>query len=139
MQQMEDGEREENKNKAEKSGNRIAKFTGSVEMERALDRMVQGVNDGFSGGRVTRHDLVSWAVLYFERECFQSCLEQMRQDHFDQVAYLEVVLRQAKEARRSGADAASIAAIIGGASQPALRDMKRRLPKKPPPAASDAT
>ncbi len=129
MKILEDGEREQNKNKAEKTENRIAKITGSVEMEQALDRMVKAVNDGFSGGRVTRHDLVSWTVLYFEQECFQTCIEQLRQDHFDQVAHLESVLRLAKEARRSGADAASIAAILSGGSTATPRDVRRRSRK----------
>ena len=96
----------------EKVESKIAKFTGSLELEKAMDRMVATVNDGFSGGRVSRHDLVSWVVLYFEKNYFQECLENIRQDHFDQVAYLESVLRQAKQARKAGADVPDISSLL---------------------------
>ena len=100
---------------------KIAKFTGSLELEQAMDRMVAAVNEGFSGGKVSKHDLVSWAVLYFEKNCFQECIERIRQDHFDQVAYLESVLKQAKQARKSGAagpDFATLLAPLARAGKP---------------------
>ncbi len=96
----------------EKLESKIAKFTGSIELEQAMDRMVAAVNEGFSGGKVSRHDLVSWAVLYFEKNCFQECIERIRQDHFDQVAYLESVLKQAKQARKAGAAGPDFATLL---------------------------
>jgi Fe-S cluster assembly ATPase SufC len=96
----------------EKVESKIAKFTGSVELEKAMDRMMATVNDGFSGGRVSRHDLVSWVVLYFEKSCFQECVDNIRQDHFDQVAYLESVLKQAKQARKAGTDVPDISSLL---------------------------
>ena len=91
---------------------KIAKFTGTIELEQSMDRMVATVNEGFSGGKVSRHDLVSWAVLYFEKSCFQECLEEIRQDHFDQVAYLESVLKQAKQARKAGSNVPDISTLL---------------------------
>ncbi|MBI3556392.1 MAG: hypothetical protein HY074_09035 [Deltaproteobacteria bacterium] len=91
---------------------KIAKFTGTTETEQAADRMVQAVNDGFSGGRVTKHEMVSWAILYFEKHCFLDCMERIRQDHFDQVAYLESVLREAKKARKEGQPNVDLGALL---------------------------
>ena len=96
---------------------KIAKFTGTAEMDSTLDRMVQATNDGFSGGRVTKHDLVSWALLYFEKHCFQGCLESIRQDHFDQIAYLESVLKEAKKARKIGQSAPDMAVLLAPLSR----------------------
>ena len=107
------GEGKKTEGEKESRQRKIAKFTGTLEMDAALDRMVRTVNDGFSGGRVSKHELVSWAVLYFEKQCFPDCLEKLRSDHFDQVAHLESVLKQAKLARKSGADAAEVAVILG--------------------------
>ena len=81
---------------------KIAKFTGSLEMDQALDRMLQRTNDGFTGGRVTKHDLVSWVILNFEKDAFSESIDKISQDHFDQVTYLEAVLREAKRARKDG-------------------------------------
>ncbi len=91
---------------------KIAKLTGSIEMDQALDRMAQAVNDGFAGGKVSRHDLVSWIVLYFEKESFQGSVEKIREDHFDQVMYLQSVLREAKRAQKAGATSEAIAALL---------------------------
>lgn len=91
---------------------KIAKLTGSIEMDQALDRMAQAVNDGFAGGKVSRHDLVSWIVLYFEKEGFQRSVEKIRQDHFDQVMYLQSVLREARRAQKAGATSEAIAALL---------------------------
>ena len=108
---------------------KVAKFTGSAEMDQGMDRMVAAVNDGFAGGRVTKHDMVSWAVLYFEMHCFKDCIEKVRQDHFDQVAYLESVLKEAKKARKDGQAAPDLATRLAPlVSQPrgtALRKPKR--------------
>jgi Fe-S cluster assembly ATPase SufC len=124
--------KEENKtgeNQMEKMESKIAKFTGTIELEQAMDRMVAAVNEGFSGGRVTKHDLVSWAVLYFEKNCFQECVEHIRQDHFDQVAYLESVLKDAKKARREGQAGPDLTTALAPLiSQP--RCAPSRRPKK---------
>lgn len=108
---------------------KIAKFTGTLDMDAALDRMVQMTNEGYSGGRVTKHDLVSWAVLYFEKQCFSGCIDKIRQDHFDQVVHLELLLRQAKQARRAGADATEVAAILSSATT-ASRSTPHRRPRR---------
>ena len=105
----------------------IAKFTGSLEMEQAVERMATTVNDGFTGGRVTRHNLISWAVLYFEKNSFQECVERIRQDHFDQMAYLESVLRQAKQAKKAGANAVEISTILSTATAQSQRPTQRRV------------
>ena len=107
---------------------KISKFTGTAEMDQALDRMVQASNAGFTGGRVTKHDLLSWIAIYFERECFKETLDKIRQDHFDQVAHVESVLKLAKQARKTGAPAPDLAAllspVLSGSSEPKTR--KRR-------------
>jgi hypothetical protein len=60
------------------------------------------VNDGFAGGRVSKTDLTTWIILDFEKYRIEDNLEKIRKDHFDQVAYLESVLKEMKLARKSG-------------------------------------
>jgi|GEM_PF-2931790 len=123
------GEGEKTEGEQDSRQRKIAKFTGTLEMDAALDRMVRAVNDGFSGGRVSKHELVSWCVLYFEKRSFQDCLESMREEHFDQVSYLEAVLKQAKQAQRSGGAppdiAALLAPLVGPAKAPSVRRSKK--------------
>lgn len=106
---------------------KVAKFTGTQEMDQALDRMVASVNENFSGGRISKHDMLSWAVLYFEKESFRDSIEKVRQDHFDQLAYLESILKQAKKARRNGEPRPDIAALLAPMSTlPEGASRKRR-------------
>lgn len=91
---------------------KIAKLTGTVEMDLALERMLQAVNNGFSGGRVSKHDLLSWIVVEFERDDFPQSIDQIRKDHFDQLVYLEAVLRDAKKARKKGEEATDLQAAL---------------------------
>jgi hypothetical protein len=119
----------ENFKAEEKAGNGTAKITVTAEAERMLDEMVRDVNNGFSGGRVTRQDVATWLVRYFHGNALAQCLEEIRSDHFDQLAHLETLLKQAKKARRSGADAVAIASILSGASTAPVRDVRKRSKK----------
>ncbi len=113
----------------EKGGDKTAKITVTVDAEAMLDEMVRQVNDGFSGGRVTRQDVATWVIRYFHGNALAHCIEDIRADHFDQVAHLEALLRQAKDARRSGADAAAVASILSGAVVAPVREVRRRQRK----------
>lgn len=78
----------------------IAKVTLSNEADSMLNKMLDTANQDFLGGRITKHDLLSWIVLRFEQSWFSRSLEQLRSQHFDEFAYLENLVKKAKEARR---------------------------------------
>lgn len=109
------------------------KITVTKQAEQMLDEMLTKANDGFSGGELSRQDLASWIIRYFHGEAFGQCAEQIRTDHFDQLAHLEALLRQAKQARKAGADAAEVAAILSAGSTGARAPVTRRTRR------SDAT
>ena len=89
-----------------------AKISIMPEAEKLLEEMLNKTNNGFSGGRLTRQDLVTWIIQYFEKNCFTDCIEKLRQDHFDQVAYLEAALRKVKEERKAGAEATDLSGLL---------------------------
>ncbi len=78
----------------------IAKVTLSSEADTMLNKMLDTANHDFLGGRITKHDLLSWIVLRYEQSWFSKSLEQLRAHHFDDFAYLENLVKKAKEARR---------------------------------------
>ena len=98
----------------EGSGAFAVRFPGGVVMEKQdkvlvtltadadLEKMFQEVNDGFKGGRVTKTQLLSWMVHFFMTEYFADCKEAIRSAHFDALAQLESVVKELKEARRTG-------------------------------------
>ena len=92
-------EREEEKREENKNGNNeeIQRITVSKEVQGALGVIVDRVNNGFSGGKVNRTQMANWIILRFNSELDEAGIKEVRVEHFDEVAMLEVVLRKAKE------------------------------------------
>lgn len=84
---------------------KIAKVGILKKSDEAIDRMLFKINDGFTGGRITKVDLTSWIIQHFETQALENNLDKIRKDHFDQVTYLESVIKEMKQARKSGATA----------------------------------
>jgi hypothetical protein len=83
---------------------KMAKVTMSLEAEALLNNMVVRTNDGFTGGRLTKHDHLSWIVTCFAENYFERNVERIRQDHFDRVTHLENLLKRVKKARHLGTE-----------------------------------
>lgn len=81
---------------------KIAKVTMSLKAEGLLNQMVTKSNDGFTGGKVTKHDLLSWVVTYFAENYFERNRERIQADHFDRLAHLDNLVRRIKKARHEG-------------------------------------
>lgn len=81
---------------------KIAKVTMSLEAETLLSQMVVKSNDGFTGGKVTKHDMLSWLVTCFSENYFERNVERIHQDHFDRVTHLDNLLKRVKRARHDG-------------------------------------
>lgn len=112
----------------------IAKITAAQGADEVLDRMVKAVNDGFTGGKVTKHELTSWIITNFEENYFQSCIAKIREDYFNQVAYLESVLKQLRMNGDQKVDMAEILApILNCTSAPRQRKAKNTSKKEETP------
>jgi len=84
------------KNKDQKKDD-LYRVTVNREGERALAAIVERVNDGFIGGRVNRTQVASWVLIKFSENTSENEINQIRAEHFDEIAVLECILRQAKE------------------------------------------
>lgn len=111
------------------------KISVSSEVDEKLDSMVKRCNDGFSGGKITKGELSNWIIGYFYESCFEKCLEEVRRDHFDELVYLESVVREARDARRNGEKTPWLTSLVSVLSHP---HPKRRTNKKNDPPSSDA-
>ena len=85
------------KNKKEMKTEEIVKITVSKEAEEKLMAVIEKVNNGFDAGKVNRQDLASWALIQFASMCDSEMIKVIRQDHFDEFAVLEAILRRGKE------------------------------------------
>lgn len=83
---------------------KIAKVTMSPKAEGLLNEMVTKTNDGFTGGKVTKHDLLSWIVTSFAENYFERNRERLQADHFDRLAHLDNLVKRIKKARHEGVE-----------------------------------
>ncbi len=83
---------------------KIAKITMSLEAESLLNQMVTKTNNGFTGGKVSKHDLLSWIVTCFSENYFERNIERIQQDHFDRLVHIDNLLKKIKKARHKGAE-----------------------------------
>jgi hypothetical protein len=104
----------------------LSKIAIVKDADEGLDRMHTEINEGFSAGRVTKVDLASWIVQYFESQCFEKCRERIQKDHFDNVAYLESVVEQLRKARKEGTAADIGALLLPLTGQVKLNAQKRK-------------
>jgi len=105
---------------------KLSKLSASPEADQALDRMLVLLNDGFTAGRITKCNLLTWLVLDFEKTRYQDCVDQIRRDHFDEVAYLESVVRQAKKARQDGTSSVDLSSLLAPVMRPRMPEKTRR-------------
>lgn len=67
-----------------------------------LDAMVKEINEGLAG-KARKTQVASWVLSYFRHHLLSKYIEKIRADHFDEIAHLEAVVKQMKEARGSAA------------------------------------
>lgn len=67
------------------------------EASQSLDEALSRVTSGFDGGRIGRTQLASWLLHQGSLRLTDTDIEKIRAAHFDRVAYLEALLRRAKE------------------------------------------
>jgi hypothetical protein len=93
-------------------GIKLAKIAVTAEADQALEDMVSKVNDGFLGGKIGKQELASFAIMHFARESIEGSMEAVRAAHFDELAYLDAVVKQLRSAKRTGGAPADIRAML---------------------------
>lgn len=69
----------------------------SQDASRSLDVVSAKIADGFEGGRISRPQIVSWILLRFSERLASDDIAAIRMAYFDRIAYLEALLKRAKE------------------------------------------
>lgn len=74
----------------------------SEDANQSVETMLKIVNEGYLGGKISRTDLISWILIEFQKAHISQSIESIRKQSFDQVRYLESVVKLLKESRRNG-------------------------------------
>lgn len=86
----------DNGNKEQK-GEEVLRITVSKLGQDALTAIMERVNDGFIGGKISRTQATNWIMMRFNENLSDAEIKEIRLEHFDEVFVLEAILRQAKE------------------------------------------
>lgn len=79
----------------------LAKIAISTDADSMLDRTMEQINGGNPGGRVTKAELASWLIIRASSQLTEMLIEEIRMEHFNQVTYLDNLLKAAKRSGRS--------------------------------------
>lgn len=104
---------------------KLAKLNATLAADESLARMLVCVNSDFKGGKVTKTQLLSWILIHYEKT-LPSRIETIRKAHFDAVAHLESVLKDAKRAQKNGQTTYEMRELIEGISS----QIKKTKPQK---------
>ena len=104
--------------------------SSDVELSSALER----VNQDFEGGRVTKVDLTSWLILRALSTFDASAIDDVRKAHFNQVVYLESMLKRLKSSGRDSLGPEDLAALQAMLAQQTTK--KRTKTHKQPDAVT---
>ena len=133
---MENKEIKEGSGTETENQEKSASQTGSAKVQRivvsneswvALKAITDKVNDGFNGGRVNQTEIANWIISRFQSELDEAKIKEIRAEHFDEVAMLESVLRQAKESGKVPTDFKALLQRPLGLEEPMKRRAKSAL------------
>ena len=113
------------------SGAKVQRIVVSNESWAALKAIVDKVNDGFNGGRVNQTEIANWIISRFQSEIDDAQIKEIRAEHFDEVAMLESLLRQAKQSGKVPTDFKALLQKQLGLDEPAKRKAKAALTAAP--------
>ena len=91
---------------------KLAKLSASLDADKALDRMTQNANEGFSGGRITKTQLLSWILIYFDKTHFAELRPSIQRGHFDHMAHFESMVAEMKRARKAGESPPDLTSLL---------------------------
>lgn len=78
----------------------LAKIAITPEADSVLSQALEKVNQNNPGGRVTKTELASWFIQRLATQLSDPVIEEIRMEHFNQVHYLEELVKAAKRSGR---------------------------------------
>lgn len=117
------------------SNEKMDKVLISINADADLEQMTREINEGYTGGRVSKAQLLTWLVVYFRKNFFRECIDGIRIAHFDKLAHLKSVVKNLEQAKKSGTSDVDLKALLA----PVLSKPVDQMRRKSPPAAKSPT
>ena len=112
-------EKEEKTEENKGNGNeKLERITVSKEAQNTLGTITDRINDGFNAGKVNKTQMANWILKCFLNDLNEAQIKEIRAEHFDEVAMLENILKQAKESGKVPTDFKSLLQKQFGLDEP---------------------
>lgn len=105
----------------------VQRIAVSRQVQEALSGIVEKVNDGFNGGKVSRIQAANWIIMRFLDQLSEVEIKEIRAEHFDELAMLESIFRKAKESGKVPTDFKTLLQKQFGLEEPTKRKAKSAL------------
>jgi hypothetical protein len=99
------------------SESQLAKIAVSTQADEALSKSLERVNTDFLGGRISKTDLASWFFIQGANQLNEEKIEEVRKAHFNQVVYLDGLVKKLKSEGKENLGPDEIAALQSMLSQ----------------------
>lgn len=96
--------------------------------DNALSDALNKVNTNFMGGRVTKTDLASWLIIQAAAKLNQEAINEIHQAHFNQVLYLETLVKKLKASKQESLGQEEMAALAAILKSDTTKRRTKRVP-----------
>lgn len=90
----------------------LAKIAIHLESDTALTQALEKVNHENTGGRITKTELASWIIMQNCKNLTKKVIDDVRAEHFDQVSYLEALVKKLKHTGRNSLSSEELEALF---------------------------
>ena len=106
------------------------KLSVTPEAENLLSGVLEKINRGFLGGKVSKLDLASWSILTVLEDMTEAKIERVRKAFFNELTYLESVVKLTRQTGQDQLPAEHLATLQQLFNQRA--DKSKPKPRKEP-------
>jgi hypothetical protein len=102
------------------------KLSVTSEADALLSAALEKVNEGFLGGKVSKLDLASWAIIQALEELSEAKIEKIRKPFFNELAFLESMVKLSRQNKQEKLTPDQLAMLQGVLSHKSEKGKKSK-------------
>ena len=114
----------------EQKSEEVYRVTVTKVADDALTKVVDRGNEGFDAGKINRSEAVTWILNQFARGLTETTVQEIRVDHFDEMAMFESMFRKAKKTGKVPAELRGLLQRHIGLDAPSNKKTREKIPPR---------
>ena len=108
----------------------IYRVTVTKDADESLTKIVDRANDGFDAGKISRTEAVTWILNQFARGLSEATIQEIRAEHFDEMAMFESLFRKAKKTGKIPTELRGLLQRQVGFDAPSNKKPREKVPTR---------